>query len=36
VYLIVLIVAGCLSTFLAIVIAQRVTQHRAIEALRTI
>jgi putative ABC transport system permease protein len=36
VYLIVLIVAGCVSTFLAIVIAQRVTQHRAIEALRTI
>ncbi|GAC1484040.1 MAG: hypothetical protein NVS1B5_03960 [Gemmatimonadaceae bacterium] len=36
VYLIVLIVAGCLSTFIAIVIAQRVTQHRAIEALRTI
>jgi putative ABC transport system permease protein len=36
VYLIVLIVAGCLSTGLAIVIAQRVAQRRAVETLRTI
>ena len=36
VYLIVLIVAGCLSTALAIVIAQRVAQRRAVETLRTI
>lgn len=35
-YLLVLIVAGCLSTVLAIVIAQRVTQRGVIEALRTI
>lgn len=35
-YLAVLIVAGVLSTALAVVIAQRVTQRRAIEALRTI
>jgi putative ABC transport system permease protein len=36
VYLIVLIVAGCLSTALAVVIAQRVAQSHAIEELRTI
>ena len=36
VYLIVLVVAGCVSTVLAIVIAQRVSQSRAIEELRTI
>jgi len=36
VYLIVLIVAGCLSTALAIVIAQGVAQRRAVETLRTI
>jgi len=35
-YLLVLIVAGCLSTVLAILIAQRVTQRGVIEALRTI
>jgi putative ABC transport system permease protein len=35
-YLLVLIVAGCLSTVLAVVIAQNVTQQRAIQALRTI
>ena len=35
-YLLVLIVAGCLSTLLAVVIAQMITQRRAIEALRTI
>jgi putative ABC transport system permease protein len=35
-YLIVLIAAGCLSTLLAVVIAQNVTQRRAIQALRTI
>ncbi len=36
VYLVVLIVAGCASTVLAVVIAQRVTQTNALEALRTI
>jgi putative ABC transport system permease protein len=35
-YLGVLIVAGILSTVLAVVVAQRVSQRRAIEALRTI
>jgi putative ABC transport system permease protein len=35
-YLIVLIGAGCLSTMLAVMIAQSVTRRRAIEALRTI
>ena len=35
-YLVVLIFAGVLSTVLAVIIAQRVTQRRAIEALRTI
>ncbi len=35
-YLVVLIAAGVLSTILAVMIAQRVTQRRAIEALRTI
>jgi putative ABC transport system permease protein len=35
-YLVVLVVAGCVSTVLAVVIAQRVTQHRTIEELRTI
>jgi putative ABC transport system permease protein len=35
-YLVVLVVAGCVSTVLAIVIAQRVSQNRALEALRTI
>ncbi len=34
-YLSVLIVAGCLSTVLAVVIAQNITQRRAIQALRT-
>ncbi|HXL86871.1 MAG TPA: ABC transporter permease, partial [Gemmatimonadaceae bacterium] len=36
VYLVVLIVAGCASTVLAVVIAQRVTQQKSLEALRTI
>jgi hypothetical protein len=36
VYLIILLVAGCVSAFPAIVIAQRVTQGRAIVALRII
>lgn len=36
VYLVVLIVAGCASTVLAVVIAQRVTRAKALEALRTI
>jgi putative ABC transport system permease protein len=36
VYLGVLIVAGCASTVLAVVIAQRVTQQKSLEALRTI
>jgi putative ABC transport system permease protein len=36
VYLVVLIVAGCASTVLAVVIAQRVTKAKALEALRTI
>jgi putative ABC transport system permease protein len=35
-YLVVLIIAGCASTVLAVVIAQRVTQAKALEALRTI
>lgn len=35
-YLVVLIAAGCLSTALAVIVAQHVTQHRAIQALRTI
>jgi putative ABC transport system permease protein len=35
-YLGVLIVAGCASTILAVVIAQRVTQRKSLEALRTI
>jgi len=35
-YLVVLLVAGCASTVLAVVIAQRVTQAKALEALRTI
>lgn len=35
-YLGVLIVAGCASTILAVVIAQRVTQQKSLEALRTI
>ncbi|HEV2017813.1 MAG TPA: ABC transporter permease [Gemmatimonadaceae bacterium] len=36
VYLVVLILAGTLSTVLAVVIAQRVTRKRSLEALRTI
>jgi putative ABC transport system permease protein len=36
VYLVVLILAGALSTIAAVMIAQRVTQRRALEALRTI
>jgi putative ABC transport system permease protein len=36
VYLVVLVVAGCASTVLAVVIAQRVTQQKSLEALRTI
>ena len=36
VYLVVLIVAGALSTVAAVMIAHRVTQRRALEALRTI
>jgi putative ABC transport system permease protein len=36
VYLGVLIAAGCASTILAVVIAQRVTQQKSLEALRTI
>jgi putative ABC transport system permease protein len=36
VYLVVLIVAGCASTVLAVVIAQRVTRAKALDALRTI
>ena len=36
VYLGVLIVAGCASTILAVVIAQRITKAKALEALRTI
>ncbi len=36
VYLVVLIVAGCASTVLAVIIAQRVTQQKSLEALRTI
>jgi len=35
-YLVVLVVAGCASTVLAVVIAQRVTQRKSLEALRTI
>ena len=35
-YLILLIIAGVVSTAIAVVIAQKVTQRRAIEALRTI
>ncbi len=35
-YLIVLVLAGCVSMVLAVVIAQKVSQRRAIEALRTI
>ncbi len=35
-YLIVLIVAGVVSTALAVVVARTITQRRAIEALRTI
>ena len=35
-YLIVLIVAGVVSTAIAVMIAQKVTQRRAIEALRTV
>jgi hypothetical protein len=35
-YLVVLIVAGCASTVLAVVIAHRVTRTNALEALRTI
>ena len=35
-YLVVLVGAGCVSTILAVVIAQTVTQRRAIQALRTI
>jgi putative ABC transport system permease protein len=35
-YLVVLIAAGCLSTVMAVAIAQKITQRRAIEALRTI
>ncbi|MHB8652862.1 MAG: FtsX-like permease family protein [Terriglobia bacterium] len=35
-YLLVLIVAGCLSTVLAVKIAQNIAQRRAIQALRTI
>jgi putative ABC transport system permease protein len=35
-YLVVLIVAGCASTVLAVVIAQKVTKAKALEALRTI
>ncbi|MFN2604136.1 MAG: FtsX-like permease family protein [Gemmatimonadaceae bacterium] len=36
VYLVVLVVAGCLSTILAVAIALNVTQHRAIQTVRTI
>jgi putative ABC transport system permease protein len=36
VYLVVLILAGALSTIAAVMIAQRVTRRRALEALRTI
>ena len=35
-YLVVLIVAGCASTVLAVIIAQRVSQQKSLEALRTI
>jgi hypothetical protein len=35
-YLVVLIIAGCASTVLAVVIAHRVTRTNALEALRTI
>ena len=35
-YLVVLIVAGAVSTALAVVVARTITQRRAIEALRTI
>jgi putative ABC transport system permease protein len=35
-YLAVLVVAGCASTVLAVIIAQRVSQQRSLEALRTI
>ncbi|MEA2761258.1 MAG: putative transport system permease protein [Gemmatimonadaceae bacterium] len=35
-YLSVLVVAGCVSTVLAVLIAQRVTQKKSLEALRTI
>jgi putative ABC transport system permease protein len=35
-YLVILVLAGCVSTVLAVLIAQRVSQRRALEALRTI
>jgi len=35
-YLVVLVLVGCVSTVLAILVAQRVSQRRALEALRTI
>jgi putative ABC transport system permease protein len=35
-YLMVLVVAGCISTAVAVLIARRVTERRAIQALRTI
>jgi putative ABC transport system permease protein len=35
-YLVVLIVAGAVSTAVAVVVARTITQRRAIEALRTI
>ena len=35
-YIVVLILAGCAATVLAVVIAQRITQAKALEALRTI
>jgi putative ABC transport system permease protein len=35
-YLVILVLAGCLSTVVAVLIAQKVSQRRALEALRTI
>jgi len=35
-YLVILVLAGCVSTVVAVLIAQRVSQRRALEALRTI
>ena len=34
-YLVILVLAGCVSTVLAVLIAQRVSQRRSLEALRT-